>query len=227
MDECGRGPCRTEDPHRAGSRRERIVMELRRGAECDGGPRQALERSPRVHRGGQEDPPDAEGKVKHRPFHGYTMKQAVDERFILDVLNRKSRGPCEVPRGFAKPLVPRRSMSSTRHSSESTLPRCRRPTRRPSEGHFGSREVPRGLARSRRPTIAIESLHRPKAPKTLYMAEGVGFEPTVGDQPTPVLKTGVGEATTSSRRRCRRSCTSSTRRCGRASCAGRCRTDRP
>jgi type I restriction enzyme R subunit len=31
-------------------------------------------------------PPDAEGKVKHRPFHAYTMKQAVQEGFILDVL---------------------------------------------------------------------------------------------------------------------------------------------
>jgi type I restriction enzyme R subunit len=31
-------------------------------------------------------PPDAEGKIKHRPFHGYTMKQAIEERFILDVL---------------------------------------------------------------------------------------------------------------------------------------------
>ncbi len=31
-------------------------------------------------------PPDAEGKVKHRPFHPYTMKQAIEERFILDVL---------------------------------------------------------------------------------------------------------------------------------------------
>ena len=31
-------------------------------------------------------PPDAEGKVKHRPFHCYTMKQAIEERFILDVL---------------------------------------------------------------------------------------------------------------------------------------------
>ncbi len=27
-----------------------------------------------------------EGVVKHRPFHGYTMKQAIQERFILDVL---------------------------------------------------------------------------------------------------------------------------------------------
>ena len=35
---------------------------------------------------GEALPPDAEGKVKHRPFHCYTMKQAVEEGFILDVL---------------------------------------------------------------------------------------------------------------------------------------------
>ena len=35
---------------------------------------------------GESLPPDAEGKVKHRPFHSYTMKQAVEEGFILDVL---------------------------------------------------------------------------------------------------------------------------------------------
>ncbi|WP_440951489.1 type I restriction endonuclease subunit R [Methanococcoides sp. FTZ1] len=29
---------------------------------------------------------DDEGQVKHRPFHSYTMKQAIQERFILDVL---------------------------------------------------------------------------------------------------------------------------------------------
>ena len=28
----------------------------------------------------------ADGRVKHRPFHSYTMKQAIDEGFILDVL---------------------------------------------------------------------------------------------------------------------------------------------
>jgi type I restriction enzyme R subunit len=31
-------------------------------------------------------PPDPEGKVKHRPFHSYTMQQAIQESFILDVL---------------------------------------------------------------------------------------------------------------------------------------------
>jgi len=35
---------------------------------------------------GEALPPDAEGRVKHRPFHSYTMKQAVEEGFILDVL---------------------------------------------------------------------------------------------------------------------------------------------
>lgn len=31
-------------------------------------------------------PFDQDGKTKHRPFHSYTMKQAIDEGFILDVL---------------------------------------------------------------------------------------------------------------------------------------------
>ncbi len=30
--------------------------------------------------------PGGDGKVKHRPFHSYTMKQAIQEGFILDVL---------------------------------------------------------------------------------------------------------------------------------------------
>ncbi|HRR70654.1 MAG TPA: type I restriction endonuclease subunit R [Syntrophorhabdaceae bacterium] len=30
--------------------------------------------------------PQPDGKVKHRPFHSYTMKQAIQEGFILDVL---------------------------------------------------------------------------------------------------------------------------------------------
>ena len=35
---------------------------------------------------GEPLPPDPEGKIKHTPFDSYTMKQAIDERFILDVL---------------------------------------------------------------------------------------------------------------------------------------------
>jgi type I restriction enzyme R subunit len=33
-----------------------------------------------------EPEPQPDGKVKHRPFHSYTMKQAIQEGFILDVL---------------------------------------------------------------------------------------------------------------------------------------------
>jgi type I restriction enzyme R subunit len=35
---------------------------------------------------GEPLPPDAEGSIKHRPFHSYTMKQAIEEGFILDAL---------------------------------------------------------------------------------------------------------------------------------------------
>ena len=35
---------------------------------------------------GEPLPPTPSGKVKHRPFHSYTMKQAIEEGFILDVL---------------------------------------------------------------------------------------------------------------------------------------------
>jgi type I restriction enzyme R subunit len=35
---------------------------------------------------GEPLPPNAEGKIEHRPFHSYTMKQAIQEGFILDVL---------------------------------------------------------------------------------------------------------------------------------------------
>jgi type I restriction enzyme R subunit len=35
---------------------------------------------------GEPLPPDAAGRIRHRPFHSYTMKQAIEEGFILDVL---------------------------------------------------------------------------------------------------------------------------------------------
>ena len=35
---------------------------------------------------GEPLPPDSEGKVPHEPIHSYTMKQAIQEGFILDVL---------------------------------------------------------------------------------------------------------------------------------------------
>jgi type I restriction enzyme R subunit len=48
---------------------------------------------------GQPLPPDAEGKVKHRPFHTYTMKQAIQEGFILDVLRAPRKAPSQAKRG--------------------------------------------------------------------------------------------------------------------------------
>ena len=50
---------------------------------------------------GEALPPDAEGKVKHKPFHSYTMKQAIQEGFILDVL--KSYTP--VDKALAKVML--------------------------------------------------------------------------------------------------------------------------
>jgi type I restriction enzyme R subunit len=35
---------------------------------------------------GEPLPPEPDGKVRHRPFHSYSMKQAIEEEFILDVL---------------------------------------------------------------------------------------------------------------------------------------------
>jgi len=35
---------------------------------------------------GEALPTDANGRIQHRPFHRYTMKQAIEEGFILDVL---------------------------------------------------------------------------------------------------------------------------------------------
>ncbi len=35
---------------------------------------------------GAPEPPQSDGKIKHRAFHNYTMKQAIQEGFILDVL---------------------------------------------------------------------------------------------------------------------------------------------
>jgi type I restriction enzyme R subunit len=51
---------------------------------------------------GQPLPPDAEGKVKYKPFHCYTMKQAIQEGFILDVL--KSYTPVDSYYKLAKTI---------------------------------------------------------------------------------------------------------------------------
>ena len=43
------------------------------------------------------EPYQAEGVTKHRPFHSYTMKQAIQERFILDVLANYTPGQQLLP----------------------------------------------------------------------------------------------------------------------------------
>lgn len=43
-------------------------------------------------------------KVKHRLFHSYTMKQAIQEGFILDVLRYYSRSTAIT--GWSRPLRP-------------------------------------------------------------------------------------------------------------------------
>src|SRR5258708_11539770 len=52
---------------------------------------------------GEALPRDAEVKVKHHPFHSYTMKQAIQEGFILDVL--KSYTPLDTYYNLVKKIA--------------------------------------------------------------------------------------------------------------------------
>jgi type I restriction enzyme R subunit len=73
---------------------------------------------------GEPLPPDAEGKVKHRPFHSYTMKQAVEEGFILDVL--KAYTPVDSYYKLVK---------KTEHDPEFDTKKARKKLRRYVESH--------------------------------------------------------------------------------------------
>jgi len=73
---------------------------------------------------GEPLPPDAEGKVKHRPFHVYTMKQAIEEGFILDVL--KSYTPVDSYYKLVK---------KTEDDPEFDTKKARKKLRRYVEGH--------------------------------------------------------------------------------------------
>ena len=74
---------------------------------------------------GEPLPPDAEGKVKHRPFHSYTMKQAIEEGFILDVLKELHAGGQLLQAGQED-----RGRPGVRHQegAEEAAPVCRRAT---------------------------------------------------------------------------------------------------
>lgn len=61
------------------------------------------------------NPFDQAGKTAHRPFHSYTMKQAIQESFILDVL--ANYVPIEATTSSSRPL------RTTRSSTPGVLPR--------------------------------------------------------------------------------------------------------
>ena len=79
-----------------------------------------------------------DGKIKHRPFHSYTMKQAIEEGFILDVL--KSYTPVNSYYKLVKTVEER---SGVRHQEgeEEAAALCRKPRPRDSpqgRDHGGS-----------------------------------------------------------------------------------------
>ena len=69
--------------------------------------------------------PQANGTVKHLPFHNYTMKQAIEEGFIMDVLTNYTPDRQVLQPGQEHQ---RRSLSSTRRE-------CRAKLRRYVENH--------------------------------------------------------------------------------------------
>ncbi|MBU6161491.1 MAG: DEAD/DEAH box helicase family protein, partial [Myxococcales bacterium] len=73
---------------------------------------------------GEPLPADAEGNIGHKPFHCYTMKQAVEEGFILDVL--KSYLPVESYY---------RLVTKTEADPEFDTKRARKKLRKYVEGH--------------------------------------------------------------------------------------------
>jgi type I restriction enzyme R subunit len=90
---------------------------------------------------GEPLPPDAEGKVKHRPFHSYTMKQAVEEGFILDVL--KAYTPVDSYYKLVKKTEDDPEFD-TKRAQEEAAPLCREPRPRdPAQGRDHGRPLPR------------------------------------------------------------------------------------
>lgn len=70
------------------------------------------------------EPYEEDGETKHRPFHSYTMKQAIEERFILDVL------------GHYTPVASYyRLVKTTEGDPEFDVKRARKKLRRYVEGH--------------------------------------------------------------------------------------------
>jgi hypothetical protein len=92
------------------------------------------------------------GEMRHRPFHSYTMKQAIQEGFILDVLRHYTAGRQLLPadeEGGGRPGVRRQK------GAEEAAPLCRGPrARHPPESRDHGRPLPRAghrPAQDRRP----------------------------------------------------------------------------
>ena len=88
-----------------------------------------------------EPDPQADGTVKHRPFHSYTMKQAIQEGFILDVLQALHAGRELLPAGQDG-----RGRPGVRHQAgaEEAAPLRREPRpRHPAQGRDHGRPLPR------------------------------------------------------------------------------------
>ena len=87
-----------------------------------------------------------DGKVKHRPFHSYTMKQAIQEGFILDVLEALHAG-----RELLQAGQDGRGRPGVRHQAgeEEAAPLRREPRPRdPAQGRDHGRPLPRAGARA-------------------------------------------------------------------------------
>ena len=97
---------------------------------------------------GEPLPPDAEGKVKHRPFHSYTMKQAIEEGFILDVL--KNYTPVDSYYKLVKKIEDDPEFD-TKKAQKEAAPVCGEPRPRdPAQGRDHGGPLPRAGAGGRK-----------------------------------------------------------------------------
>ena len=136
---------------------------------------------------GEPLPPDAEGKVKHRPFHSYTMKQAIEEGFILDVL--KSYTPVDSYYKLVKKTEDDPEFD-TKKATEEAAPVCGEPRPRdPAQGRDHGGPLPRAGAGGRedRRTGAGDGGHErhraghPVLPRLQDVSRGAQ-EPVPGDR---------------------------------------------
>ena len=85
--------------------------------------------------------PEPDGGVAHRPFHAYTMKQAIQEDFIMDVL--ASYTPVSSYYRLAKAVEDDPEYDSARAQARLRQYVERPPARRPAEGEDHGRPLPR------------------------------------------------------------------------------------